>query len=166
MGRTPIEEAPASEVRFTSNRDIVRALNGPWPNLGVNKFLRITGVSACFLALLVMTGGHWFALQSFAWVRMTLEFSHNDTLRGALARTFSGRYPCALCLKVKKGWQQQQDQERRSPWLGADKMPEMVWTFRLLKAPLAVQLPAPAGVFSSQFFYDFSESPPTPPPRG
>ncbi len=131
----------------------------------MNKKLRIAGAAACFAALLVMSGGHWIALQSWAWVRMTIEFCQQDSLPVALVKSFGGRHPCALCLKVQKGWQEEQQQEQKTPWLQWERLPEMAWTFRFLDPPVPLETPAPEGVFATEYFYSFSESPPTPPPR-
>ncbi len=105
------------------------------------------------------------ALQSYAWLRMTVQFSQQETLGKALAKTFSGRYPCALCLKVQKGIQQEQEQKQKTPGVNWEKLPEVVWELRCLTAP---PIPLHSGQdtsYASCFLFEFSEAPPTPPPR-
>jgi len=131
----------------------------------VNRIFKIAGISACVLTVLVMSGGHWLALQSFAWMHMTVEFSREYGWRTAIQRTFSGRHPCKLCLKVQQGWQQERQQDKKSPRLEAHNFPEVIWEWRALTAPPAPTCAGPEGVFASGSYSDFSESPPTPPPR-
>jgi hypothetical protein len=112
-----------------------------------------------------MSGGHWVVLQSVAWVRMTVEFSRQATLSTALAKTFSGKYPCRLCLKVQQGMNHEQQQSRKTPWLETERLPEGIWQVRCLTAPPAPTVATPQPCFALDFWFDFSESPPTPPPR-
>jgi hypothetical protein len=131
----------------------------------VHKSFKIAGLAACLWAVIAMSGGHWLALQSFAWVRMTMEFSRQATLGTAISMTFSGKHPCRLCLKVQQGVQREQQQSKKMPWLQTEKMPEALWQVRCLTVPPA---PTAAGLhqcIAPEFSSDFSESPPTPPPR-
>src|SRR5436190_5975282 len=61
-------------------------------------------------ALILAVGGHWAVLQSVAWVSMAVTYSHTDSWKVALKKTFSGEKPCKLCLAVKEGKQQEQKQ--------------------------------------------------------
>lgn len=131
----------------------------------MNRTFKITGFVACFVAVLALSGAQWMALQSYAWLRMTVQFSQQETLGKALAKTFSGRYPCALCLKVQKGIQQDQEQEQKTPGLNSERMPEVIWELRCLTAPPIPTHPIENVCFASCFYSDFSDSPPTPPPR-
>jgi hypothetical protein len=133
--------------------------------IAVNKSFKAAGVAGCLWAVLMMSGGHWMALQSLAWLRMTAEFSHQTTLRAAVAKTFSGRYPCPLCVKVQQGIQQERQQAERIPWLKSEKLPEALWQFRALSAPAVPALTAVDPHFALETYSDFVESPPTPPPR-
>ena len=54
-------------------------------------------------ALVVLIGGHWFALQSAAWLGMAVNFSRTDSVSVALQKTFDGQHPCKLCKIVKAG---------------------------------------------------------------
>lgn len=131
----------------------------------VNKVLRIAGILACSLSLLAMSGGHLFALQSLAWVRMVIEYSRNDSIQNALAKTFSGEHPCALCLKVQKSWNEKQKQESELPLLASESFSEAVWVFELVTIPEAPTAPAQPRIFDTDFFYSLSGTPPKPPPR-
>jgi hypothetical protein len=96
---------------------------------------------------------------------MTVEFSQADGWRTALQKTFSGRHPCALCLKVQEGWHDQQQQEKKLPWLQTENLPEAICEWRSMSVPALPISPAICGVFGTDFFFDFSTPPPTPPPR-
>jgi hypothetical protein len=116
------------------------------------------------MAVLAMSGGHWFALQTVAWGRMIADFSREDSLRAAVAKTFSGKHPCPMCLKIRKGWHQEKQQEKE-PWLKTEKMPEAVWQFRRVNVPCAPTAPRQEQAFVPILHTDYIDSPPTPPPR-
>lgn len=117
------------------------------------------------MSLIVISGGHLFALQSLAWAKMAIEYSRSDSLQHALVKTFSGDYPCALCLKVQKSWQEKQKQDKELPSLTTEGISEAVCDSQPLSIPQAPAHLAPAGAFGADFFYSFSGTPPKPPPR-
>ena len=131
----------------------------------MHKSFKVIGLAACLWAVLAMSGGQWVALQALAWVRITMEFSQQATLGTAIAKTFSGKYPCPLCMRVQAGVRHEQQQTQKIPWLKTEKLPEVVWQLRCLIAPPAPTVHAPDAVFASDFCFAFAESPPTPPPR-
>ena len=131
----------------------------------MNKAFKTTGFIACFIAVLAMCGGHWFALQSIAWGRMLISFSQQDSLGTAIVKTFSGQYPCSLCLKVRHGVQQEQERQDKLPWLKIEKLPEAVWQLRCVTAPSAPTAPRLDQPFVPALHADFIDSPPAPPPR-
>lgn len=65
-------------------------------------FLRL-GFVLMVVALLQICGGHWLALQSLAWTEMLVKYSHEAQLAEAVARTFDGQHPCALCVSIEQG---------------------------------------------------------------
>jgi hypothetical protein len=105
------------------------------------------------------------ALQTFAWARMTMQFSLHEKLGAALAKTFSGKHPCKLCLEVQQGMHNERQQTDKTPWLNAEKLPEAIWEVRCLTAPPAPTASMAAQCFAPDFCSDFTDSPPTPPPR-
>jgi hypothetical protein len=62
------------------------------------------------LAALQLLGGHWVVLQTAAWVGMTVEYSKTESLPEALSKTFDGQHPCKLCVAVKQGRSEEQNQ--------------------------------------------------------
>lgn len=56
-------------------------------------------------------GGHWFALQSVAWVGMIANYARGETFVIAIGKTFDGDHPCELCKVVKKGLSEEQKQQ-------------------------------------------------------
>jgi hypothetical protein len=131
----------------------------------VKKGFKYTGCTAVFAAVFLMCGGHWWVLQSLAWSRMLVRYTRTDPLVTAVLKTFDGRHPCSLCLKVQEGWHEEQKQERKSPMLRLDKMPEGCWQLRQLTVPVQEVLPRGAIPFVTVFYSDFIDSPPVPPPR-
>ncbi|MDE1170681.1 MAG: hypothetical protein PW734_05650 [Verrucomicrobium sp.] len=73
--------------------------------------LRRFGFTFAFLALFVLAGGHWAVLQSVAWARMVVEYSHEGGLERGVAQTFDGAHLCPLCMKV----QQAKKAEEKAP---------------------------------------------------
>ena len=131
----------------------------------MHKSFKAVGLAACLWAVFAISGGQWVALQAFAWVRMTMEFSQHGTLSSAISKTFSGKYPCQYCIKAQQGVQHDQQQPKKMPWLETERLPEAMWEVRCLTAP-----PPPTSSTLDQSFglaswSDFAEPPPTPPPR-
>ena len=54
------------------------------------------------LALFAASSGHWMVLQSVAWTRMLVTYSHGGDFAGAVVKTFDGQHPCALCKKIER----------------------------------------------------------------
>lgn len=65
----------------------------------MGRLQRIVGV--CLLIAAV--GGHWFVLQSAAWVSMLVKYSENAPFREAVLKTFDGQHPCKMCKAVAEG---------------------------------------------------------------
>jgi hypothetical protein len=55
------------------------------------------------VALCSLTGGHWMVLQTVAWAQMLRDYSKSTPIAEAIERTFSGGYPCGMCIKISKG---------------------------------------------------------------
>ena len=113
----------------------------------------------CLIAATQLLGGHWLALQSVAWMGMVVNFAaQEESLSGALEKTFDGAHPCGLCKVVQRGQ-------------GEEKKQEVAKTLLKLDAVLApaAKLPLPR-----EMARDFPTiavaaaarelSPPTPPP--
>ena len=81
--------------------------------------LRILAFSASLAALIVIGGGHWAALQTAAWARMVVTYTHDSgSLRLGLAHTFDGAHPCKLCRQISNGIEKEQRDERQKPGQG------------------------------------------------
>jgi hypothetical protein len=63
------------------------------------------------LALVLVTGGHWMALQSVAWAGMLIRYSQQGSVSQAILRTFDGQHPCRLCKVVREGRAEEQRQD-------------------------------------------------------
>jgi hypothetical protein len=130
----------------------------------MSRVLQASGFAASCLAIFVMLGGHWAVLQSVAWMRMASVLLRQDRLGTTLVKTFDGKHPCALCLKIREG-RQQESQQQKPPCLAVEKSPALFCDARQVAAPLPPTSAATAPFFWDSFCTDFSDSPPTPPPR-
>lgn len=126
---------------------------------------KLAAVAACLGAVLTMAGGHWLVLQTVAWGRMIADFSQRGSLGTAIAKTVSGKHPCSMCLKIRKGWHHEQQQQEKRPWLKPETLPEAAWQLRCLTVPPAPTAPRDEQPTVPILHTDFIESPRAPPPR-
>jgi hypothetical protein len=64
--------------------------------------------------MLVLTLGlHWALLQTFAWTGMLITYARDASFKEAVAKTFDGQHPCALCKVIKKGRAEEKNQEQK-----------------------------------------------------
>jgi hypothetical protein len=114
---------------------------------------------------LATLGGHWVALQSFAWARMITQYAREGSLAGAITKTFDGRHPCAICLVIQHGRQQEQGGQKNIPMVRLGEGPDLLCAPR----PAPTPVPPTTAFFSVPFVprwhADFLDTPPTPPPR-
>ena len=62
---------------------------------------RRLGLVCAALALFCIGGGQYGVAQSLAWTRMLRDYSQQTgSVTQAVARTFDGQHPCALCLRI------------------------------------------------------------------
>jgi len=110
--------------------------------------------------LLMLTGGHWGLLQVAAWTRMAIVYSRSAPIQTALAHTFDGRHPCALCRMLSASRPSPRQAELRP----AVTRPETLFvencTLRLPDPPCAQITPVAAASYPLR-----SDPPPVPPPR-
>ena len=131
----------------------------------INNCFKPAGFIACLVAVLAMSGGHWLVLQSFAWARMVVNFSDHAPIGSAITKTFSGAYPCSLCLKIRQGWQQDKQTQERLPWTKAEQMPQPFWELRSVIVPAAPTAASQEQPVTAELYSEFIDRPPTPPPR-
>ena len=126
------------------------------------RLLRTIGLPLIYVAMFSIAGGHWAALQVFAWTQMARTYSRSADVVDALIKTFDGKHPCTLCYKVKEGRQK----EKRDP--AAAKVSKKTEVFATsasdnLRQPLSENFSFPRlgdFVFSAR-----AEAPPRPVPR-
>ncbi len=109
--------------------------------------------------LTLTVGFHWAALQSAAWIGMTVKYAQNSSLGDALEKTFDGKHPCKLCKFVQEGKQA----EKKSN--GQFEIKKLAF---FTAAPLFSFYFLPTGKSDFDFLslaFHRGESPPTPPPR-
>jgi len=131
----------------------------------LNKPLQIAGHAACLIALFAMLGGHWLVLQSVAWTRMLADFSRQDSLKIAFAKTFDGNHPCKMCLQISEGRQQEEQQQRKNPLLHTERMPDLILDSRPVAADFTPSRLDDVEPLVSRLHPDFISTPLVPPPR-
>ncbi len=124
--------------------------------------LRNVGAAVCLLTLFLSAGGHWAVLQSIAYTGMLIEFAQKDSLGIAVQKTFDDRFACGLCPKIRAGY----TKERQAPPAvsGSEHLPE--FTVQTVDPLFFVPTKVAEIPFVPRPQIDFSNAPPTPPPRG
>ncbi len=118
-----------------------------------------------FLAVvcaLYVSGAHWCALQTFAWTGMLVSRAQTSTVTEAVATTFDGDHPCALCQAVEEA--QKREKENDSALL-VEALAKMSYL-----RPAALDVPAPtseAVIFRERvtLVCPRVDTPPSPPPK-
>lgn len=100
-------------------------------------------------------GGHWFALNTVAWVGMFVENQRSGSLVEAIEKTFDGQHPCALCSVIEKG--QKDEGEKRSVKFSTQvnavltslvELPRPGWSahvyYERRDVPASIRLPRPS----------------------
>lgn len=92
------------------------------------RLFRTAGIPLVGLAFFALAGGHWAILQSFAWAQMVRDYSKTVSITEAIARTFSGKYPCDMCTRISA---ERQNEEKAPAVVKVEKKAEI--------CPLAVR---------------------------
>jgi len=125
------------------------------------KLLQIVGIPLICVAFFALAGGHWAVLQAVAWAQMLRDYSKSAPIAEAIAKTFSGDYPCGMCTKITE---ERQKEERAPAAVNFDQKAEVF----LVLAPDILKKPE-----SKDFSYlnsgeiapvERSEAPPVPVP--
>lgn len=110
---------------------------------------------------LYLSGAHWAVLQVTAWTGMLMARSQTSGVAAAVATTFDGEHPCAMCAAITAG----QKEEKQTEFPALKAMEEV----RLVMCE-AVELPA-SPVTGGAVWPEFlgldlqrMEAPPVPPP--
>jgi hypothetical protein len=64
--------------------------------------IRWVARAVTIFALCCAIGLQWLALQSIAWTAMIVDYSKQDSLCRAIAKTLDGAHPCSLCHVVNR----------------------------------------------------------------
>ena len=87
----------------------------------LSKLLRIVGLPLICMAFFSLAGGHWLVLQAVAWAQMLRDYSQSAPIAEAIERTFSGNYPCTMCVRITE---EQQKEEKAPATMKLDKKAE------------------------------------------
>jgi len=112
------------------------------------------------VAFIFSCGGQWPFLQGLAWANMIREYSKMVPLAQAVQMTLSGKYPCPICKAIAE--KKQSEDNKVATLFSHEK--KLFSAALVLKAKFVACSPQ-RFVFRERFFQDWSESPPTPPPR-
>jgi hypothetical protein len=111
------------------------------------------------LLLLVLGGGHWFALQSVAWLTMLVGNLGTAPISQAVRETFDGKHPCALCDAIAAAKKSDKKSEATTPPARLEFLPptpSFAFVHHVHFRPAS-----PSGSLRGIFL----QPPPTPPPR-
>ncbi|HZI33729.1 MAG TPA: hypothetical protein VFF11_15420, partial [Candidatus Binatia bacterium] len=75
------------------------------------------------LALVVITGAHWAALQTVAWTTMLAHNLRTQSVAEAMADTFDGRHPCCLCKAIAAAKKSEKKSDATAPLLKQEYTP-------------------------------------------
>lgn len=112
---------------------------------------------------LYLSGAHWMVLQVTAWTGMLVERSQRASVAEAVETTFDGLHPCSLCMAVREGQKQEEQQNPVAPSL------KQLLEIKLI-AMESVELPLQRVDGMAQWpdfvrsFQGRADAPPTPPP--
>lgn len=63
---------------------------------------RLFGHMVAAVAMFLVAGGHWGAVQTVAWAGMVWSYTQADgSLLSGVKKTFDGKHPCAMCKSIK-----------------------------------------------------------------
>jgi len=112
-----------AEINYQS-LDLVTELerSGQFVLCRLSKPLRIAGLLLMCMAFVSLAGGHWLVLQTVAWAQMLRDYSKSAPIAEAIERTFSGDYPCTMCIKITE---EQQKEEKAPATVKLDKKAEL-----------------------------------------
>ena len=120
------------------------------------------------MTALYLVGGHWGMLQVVAWAGMLRSYTQQRGLVQGVKETFDGDHPCAMCCRLAKARDKEEQQTPAVPQKDLEKLikwfsvaPEagmlaQMWSHREDKADFAPP---------SQSQAQWSIRPPSPPPR-
>jgi hypothetical protein len=129
------------------------------PLISLKIVLHSTGKIVTIVTLCCAIGLQWVALQSVAWTTMLFEYAKHAPLRQAIAQTFDGSRPCALCHAVNTG----KKSEKKSEFQAATAKIDLICSARTIcLLPPFTLFAYPASSFA---YFDIGNSPPVPPPR-
>jgi len=115
------------------------------------------------LVLALSLGLHWALLQSVAWTGMLWRYSQHTTLAEAIAKTFDGRHPCALCKVIEQARSSEKQQQQDQPNFPASKL-DPAWLAGSWEGCWPPQLD-PLVIGDGPALCERTWQPPKPPPR-
>ena len=87
------------------------------------------------VALFLLAGGHWGAMQTMAWAGMLWNYTQADgSLFSGVKKTFDGEHPCTTCDSIKTA--KEKEQSKPVTLVSAKKIES-------LPAPMRAALPLP-----------------------
>ena len=100
-----------------------------------SKFIVSLGPCCIAVALFLLAGGHWGAMQPLAWSGMLWNYTQADgSLLSGVKKTFDGEHPCTMCDSIKTA--KEKEQSKPVTLVSAKKIES-------LPAPMRAALPLP-----------------------
>lgn len=63
---------------------------------------KFSGLAACLMALLYLSGAHLMLVQGVAWTNMLVDYSQDGGWLRGVEKTFDGDHPCRMCVRVEQ----------------------------------------------------------------
>ncbi|MFM8809379.1 MAG: hypothetical protein ACKOJB_10855 [Chthoniobacterales bacterium] len=74
-----------------------------------SKLIVLLGPWCIAVALFLLAGGHWGAMQTMAWAGMLWNYTQTDgSLLSGVKKTFDGEHPCTMCDSIKTAKEKEQ----------------------------------------------------------
>ena len=74
-----------------------------------SKIIVLLGPWCIAVALFLLAGGHWGAMQTMAWAGMLWNYTQTDgSLLSGVKKTFDGEHPCTMCDSIKTAKEKEQ----------------------------------------------------------
>lgn len=125
--------------------------------------VRLLGALFIALAFFSLAGGPLAVVQTVAWATMIRNYSATESLATAVEKTFSGKYPCALCQKIAVA---KKEEKQKQTFLETIAKKEKIASRELpLLEPLFFKKISYPDI-GENYYCGFRTKPATPPPRG
>jgi len=127
--------------------------------ISLSSVIRWVARAVTIFALCCAIGLQWLALQSIAWTAMIVDYSKQDSICRAIAKTLDGAHPCSICHVVNRA----STAERKADLQQLTPKIDMICASRTI--PLFQPFVSVEYTVRDFSLDNVGRSPPVPPPR-